>query len=64
MYICICRAVTEAEIRSAIELGAATEDALRSQLGVSTECGKCAADVRRILGEYKRAHHRGKRRQA
>lgn len=62
MYICICRAVTEAEIRAAIERGAETEDALRSQLGVSTECGKCSADVRRILSEYKRAHHRGRRR--
>lgn len=51
MYVCICRAVTEHEIRDAIELGAHSMLALRHQLGVSTECGKCAAEVRRILKE-------------
>lgn len=62
MYICICRAVTEREIRAAIELGADTLQALRSQLDVATECGKCEPDIRRILREYKRNHHHGDRR--
>lgn len=57
MYVCICRAVTEQEIRDAIELGAHTLHALRKHLGVSTECGKCAPEVRRILKEYRSAHH-------
>lgn len=63
MYVCICRAVTEHEIRDAIELGAHSMHALRHHLGVSTECGKCAAEVRRILKECTgKNHHKGRRR--
>lgn len=60
MYVCICRAVTEHEIRDAIELGAHGMPALRRQLGVSTECGKCAAEVRRILKECLGGDHHHK----
>ena len=49
MYICICNAVTEREIRGAAELGCATLDDLSRDLGVATCCGKCAPDARRIL---------------
>ncbi|HEX8978437.1 MAG TPA: (2Fe-2S)-binding protein [Parasulfuritortus sp.] len=64
MYICICRAVTEQEIRDAIELGANTLTALRNQLGVSTQCGKCDPEVRRILKDCKASHHDKNRRKA
>jgi bacterioferritin-associated ferredoxin len=56
MYVCICRAMTEHEIQAAIELGADTMQALRSQLGVATECGKCAPEVQKILNNYRRSH--------
>jgi len=62
VYVCICRAVTEQEIRDAIELGAHTLHALRKHLGVSTECGKCAHEVKRILKECRGAHHHPGRR--
>jgi bacterioferritin-associated ferredoxin len=62
VYVCICRAVTEQEIRHAIELGAHTLHALRKHLGVSTECGKCAAEVRRILKDCRGSHHHKARR--
>ena len=64
MYVCICRAVTEREILSAIELGAVSMQALRSRLGVSSECGLCAGEVRRILKEHKRDHCQRARRRA
>jgi len=56
MYVCICRAMTEQEIQAAIELGADSMHALRSQLGVSTECGKCAPEIQKILNNYRRIH--------
>lgn len=62
MYVCICRAVTEQEIRAAIELGAHTLSALRDQLGVSTECGKCGPEVRRILKDCRTGHRHKDRR--
>lgn len=62
MYVCICRAVTEQEIRDAIELGAHTVHALRRHLGVSAECGKCAQEVCRILKSHLgNHHHKGRR---
>ncbi|HYC35453.1 MAG TPA: (2Fe-2S)-binding protein [Usitatibacter sp.] len=49
MYIWICNAVTEREIRGAAELGCATLEDLRRDLGVASCCGKCAPDTREIL---------------
>lgn len=53
MYICICHAVTDRDIRSCIEDGADSMRALRKELCVGTQCGKCARDVREILKEEK-----------
>ena len=50
MYICICNAVTEREIRGAISLGSASLGDLKRDLGVASCCGKCEPDARRILG--------------
>ena len=49
MYICVCKGVTEREIREAAARGAHSLKDLRRELGVATECGKCAVDVKRCL---------------
>ena len=41
MYVCLCNAVTERQIRQAVTLGATTLDELSEGLGVATNCGKC-----------------------
>jgi bacterioferritin-associated ferredoxin len=51
MYVCICHAVTDRDIRSCIEDGARSMRDLRKQLCVGTQCGKCACDVRALLKE-------------
>lgn len=51
MYLCICRAVTERDIRQAAAAGARTVRDLSRQLGVATCCGKCACDARDLLRE-------------
>jgi bacterioferritin-associated ferredoxin len=49
LYICICNAVTEREIRGAVELGCSSMDDLRRDLGVASCCGKCLHDARQVL---------------
>ncbi|MBI3044955.1 MAG: bacterioferritin-associated ferredoxin [Betaproteobacteria bacterium] len=55
MYVCICHAVTDREIRACIDDGGGSMRDLRKQLGVGTQCGKCACHVRAILKEEKSA---------
>jgi bacterioferritin-associated ferredoxin len=51
MYICICNAVTDREIRGAASLGCSTLSDLQRDLGVATCCGKCAQEACRVLDE-------------
>ncbi len=51
MYICICNAVTDREIRQCAELGACSLDDLRDGLGVAACCGKCEPTARQVLAE-------------
>ena len=51
MYICICHGVTDRDIQCCVEDGARSLRELRECLGVGTQCGKCAREVRTILKE-------------
>lgn len=51
MYVCICHGVTDKKINAAIEEGADTMKKLSTQLGVGTQCGKCAKVTKKILNE-------------
>jgi bacterioferritin-associated ferredoxin len=51
MYVCVCNAITEREIRAAAELGARSVEELSSALGVATCCGRCAECARSVLDE-------------
>jgi bacterioferritin-associated ferredoxin len=51
MYVCICRAVTDGQIRAAVEDGITSMRALRDTLGCSGQCGKCASQVKQIRDE-------------
>lgn len=51
MYVCVCNAVTDREIKGAVKLGARSLDDLSSLLGVATCCGKCADCARSVLCE-------------
>ena len=51
MYVCICHAVTDREIRACIAQGAGSLRELRTELNVGTQCGKCACHVRALLKE-------------
>ena len=42
MYVCVCNAITDRQIRSSVEAGATTLADLQFDLGVATCCGSCA----------------------
>ena len=51
MYVCVCNAVTDREIRAAAELGARTLEDLSTTLGVATCCRKCSDCARQVLND-------------
>ena len=42
MIVCVCRRVSDRQIREAAAGGVTTLDELRTELGVATGCGRCA----------------------
>ena len=51
MYVCICNAITDQQIREAARSGAGSLWALQKELGVSSNCGKCRHAAVDILRE-------------
>ncbi|MFP5504982.1 MAG: (2Fe-2S)-binding protein [Gammaproteobacteria bacterium] len=52
MYVCLCKGVTCSAIRSAVsEQGIDNLRDLSRNLGVATQCGKCAHIARQVLNE-------------
>jgi bacterioferritin-associated ferredoxin len=49
MIICVCKAVSERHIRSAVKNGATCVRDLARELGVGTCCGKCIPDAKATL---------------
>ncbi|EGF10650.1 (2Fe-2S)-binding protein [Neisseria bacilliformis] len=41
MFVCICNAITDHQIKETVAAGASTLADLQSQLGVATCCGCC-----------------------
>ena len=52
MYICLCKNVTDRDIRRMVQnYGMTTMRQLREELGVSTQCGRCAQCAKGVLKE-------------
>jgi bacterioferritin-associated ferredoxin len=51
MYVCVCNAVTDREIRGAVKLGVRTLEDLSATLGVATCCRKCSDCARKVLAD-------------
>lgn len=53
MYICICKNVTDGQIRQAVrEKGVCNLRGLRKELGACDQCGKCALEARKLIREH------------
>ena len=50
MYVCLCKAVTDRQIKESVNGGACSSFAeVRKQLGVATQCGKCCQMAKSIV---------------
>jgi bacterioferritin-associated ferredoxin len=54
MYICVCKAVTDKQIRHAVNEGICTRKELFQCFGVGGDCGKCNKHVKKLLAENTR----------
>ena len=51
MYICVCKAVTDSQLQTAIDNGMNTRKELYQCLGVGSSCGKCNRHVRELVNK-------------
>ena len=49
MIICVCKAVSDRHIRTAVSCGATSLRDLTRELGVGTCCGKCVPEAKATL---------------
>lgn len=54
MYVCICKAVTDSQIKNAIDNGACTRKQVFDTLGVGRNCGKCNSQIKELLDGNRR----------
>jgi bacterioferritin-associated ferredoxin len=51
MYICLCNALTDQDIRQAVLAGAERPSEVYRACGGHLQCGTCSRDVQRIINE-------------
>ena len=51
MYLCICKSVSDRQIRQAVEQGARSFGDLSARFGVGLDCGKCTESINVWLQE-------------
>ncbi len=49
MYICICSAITDRQVRAAVAAGATSLGELSMQLGVGAGCGCCREAAQQVI---------------
>jgi bacterioferritin-associated ferredoxin len=55
MYVCICNAVTDGDIRKAVDKGASSLCEVQGELPVGSCCGRCQEVARTVVEEYLRS---------
>lgn len=55
MIVCVCRRISDHQIRQAVRDGAQNLEALQAELGVATQCGRCAECACQVLRDEKQA---------
>ncbi len=51
MFVCICHAVSDHEIRASVALGAAGLEDVAHALGVGTSCGRCRDHAQQVIAD-------------
>lgn len=51
MYVCVCKGVTDHQIRQQVRDGARSWQDVREATGCATQCGKCACFAKSVTRE-------------
>lgn len=51
MYVCLCKAVTDTQIRDAVANGATKFGQVRKELSLAAQCGKCGILAREVFND-------------
>ncbi|MCA1773294.1 MAG: bacterioferritin-associated ferredoxin [Halomonas sp.] len=51
MYVCVCKGVTDHQIRQQVNDGARSFREVRESTGCATQCGKCACFAKSVTRE-------------
>lgn len=51
MYVCICKGITDHQIKDAVFGGASSLRDVRKQLGATSQCGKCGVMTKQIIDD-------------
>ena len=51
MYVCLCKAVTDAQILQAVDDGAVQVAHLAERCGLGTGCGRCQDTAQQLIDE-------------
>lgn len=51
MIVCLCKGVNDRSIRDAAAMGCVSVSDLRRELGVASQCAKCARAAREVLDD-------------
>jgi bacterioferritin-associated ferredoxin len=54
MYVCICHAVTDRQIREIVDLGARSLFDVQARLPVGSCCGRCESSAEKLVEEQLR----------
>jgi len=49
MYVCLCKGVTDTQIRAAVDQGNVSFNDVQQKLDVGTVCGTCSCEVKDII---------------
>ena len=55
MYVCICRQVTDHQIRNVCRGGASNFTDVQAKLGIASECGKCGKLAQTLVKEFSKS---------
>jgi bacterioferritin-associated ferredoxin len=52
MYVCVCNAVSDRQIREAVDQGARSLSEVQCQLPVGACCGRCVDTAEQVVSEH------------
>ncbi len=51
MYVCLCKGITDRQLRTAVHNGASSFRQVAQSTGCSTQCGSCACMAKEIVDD-------------